>query len=150
MFKKFSKFERSNRIVRRHLSMRLVPPVRSIGAAYLHSYLSPKTKGCLLCFMPMPVMGVKECLLWGYRRHWNEVKKALAQATEGISVLETELTLLTRAEGRPGSVLFLGRGRRARRGRLTLPIVVIHLLVLLIFLSRHHYHSLRVLALDIL
>ena len=46
----------------------------------------PKTKECLLCFMVMPVMGVKECFLWGYRRHWNEVKKALAQVIEGIPV----------------------------------------------------------------
>jgi hypothetical protein len=43
-------------------------------------------KECFLSLTPMPVMGVKECLPWGYRRHWNEVWEALAQVIEGIPV----------------------------------------------------------------
>ena len=34
----------------------------------------------------MPVMGVKECLPWGYRRHWNEVWEISEQVIEGIPV----------------------------------------------------------------
>ena len=49
-------------------------------------YCPPKTKECLLSLVPMPVMGVKECLPWGYRRHWNEVWEISEQVIEGIPV----------------------------------------------------------------
>ena len=41
-------------------------------------------KECFLSLTPMPIMGVKECLPWGYRRHWNEVWEISEQVIEGI------------------------------------------------------------------
>jgi hypothetical protein len=48
------------------------------------------SKARLPVAFPMPVMGVKECLPWGYRRHWNEVWEISEQVIEGIPVFSPD------------------------------------------------------------